>query len=87
MIVIRIILLMAQRSPMKPPDVYISTLARRWGLPPQVLSNLFYRRVLDDTICPVVNGRRVIPGEYVPEIEQVLRDRGLIDEGRPEVMS
>lgn len=62
---------------MNTSDTSISALARRWSVPPQVLSNLFYRRVLDDAKCPVVNGRRVIPAEYVPVIEGVLRERGL----------
>jgi hypothetical protein len=63
---------------MSPPGVFISSLARKWKLPPHVLSNLFYRRVLDDAICPVAGGRRVIPNDYVPVIERVLRERGLI---------
>jgi hypothetical protein len=61
-------------------DTSISALARRWRLSPQVLSNLFYRRALDDERCPVINGRRVIPADYVEVIEQVLRERGLIRE-------
>lgn len=57
---------------------FISAVARRIGVSPQVLSNLFYRRILDDEKCPVVNGRRVIPADYVAVIEQVLRERGLM---------
>jgi hypothetical protein len=68
----------ARRRPMNPSDTSISALARRTGVPPQVLSNLFYRRVLDDQQCPVVNGRRVIPAVYVTVIERVLRERGLM---------
>jgi hypothetical protein len=72
---------------MDPPVMSVSALARRWGVPPQVLSNLFYRRVLDDARCPVVDGRRVIPADYVSVIERVLRERGLIRESTDDVGS
>lgn len=75
---VSIIINKAQGKAMKTSDTSISALARRHGVSPQVLSNLFYRRVLDDEKCPVVNGRRVIPAEYVAEIEEVLRERGLL---------
>jgi hypothetical protein len=45
---------------------------------PKVISDLFYRRILDDTACPIVGGRRLIPGDYVPVIERALRHRGYI---------
>ena len=61
----------------------ISEVARRCGVPPPVISNLFYHRVLDDRVCPIVGGRRLIPAHYITEIERVLRERGLIDD-RPE---
>ena len=63
---------------MSPSDTSISALARQYGVPPPVLSRLFYQRVLDDEKCPVVNGRRVIPADYVAEIERILRERGLL---------
>lgn len=72
---------------MKPADLCISTIARRFGLPPQRISNLFYRRVLSDRMCPVVNGRRVIPADYLAVIERVLRERGLIDEDNQEAVA
>ena len=56
----------------------VSDVARRLGVPPRVISDLFYQRALDDARCPVVCGRRVIPEEYVPEIEKVLRERNLL---------
>jgi hypothetical protein len=56
----------------------VSDVARRLGVPPRVISDLFYQRALDDGVCPVVCGRRVIPEEYVPEIEKVLRGRNLL---------
>jgi len=55
-------------------------LSRETGctISPQALSNLFYRRFLDDIRCPVVGNHRLIPEDYLPAILQVLRDRGLL---------
>jgi hypothetical protein len=49
--------------------------ARRANVRPQVLTNLFYRGVLDGRVCPVVAGRRVIPAEYLPVLLSVVRER------------
>lgn len=62
----------------------ISDIARLVGLPPRLLSDLFYQRVLDDARCPIVAGRRIIPEDYVPEIVKVLRERGLINSSERE---
>jgi hypothetical protein len=53
-------------------------LSRKTGRPvsPQVISNFFYKRYLDDERCPVVGGSRLIPEDYLPTIELVLRERG-----------
>lgn len=56
----------------------ISGLARRWGIPPRRISDRFYSREFDDSRCPIVDGRRIIPADYVPEIERVLRESGVI---------
>jgi len=61
----------------------ISQLARKHGIPPCKISDLFYRRILSDAICPIVSGRRVIPVDYVPTLEEILRERGLISESAP----
>ena len=45
---------------------------------PQDISNLFYKRHLDDERCPVVGRFRLIPEEYLPTIERVLREHGLL---------
>ena len=58
-----------------PPSHAVSDVARRLGVAPRVISDLFYQRVLDDSACPVVCGRRIIPEAYVSEIERVLRGR------------
>lgn len=48
---------------------------------PQAISNLFYKRYLDDERCPVVGGIRLIPEDYVPTIERVLREHGQLVPG------
>lgn len=55
-------------------------LSRRTGqtVSPQCISNLFYKRLLDDDRCPVTGRCRLIPEEYLPEIEQALGRRGVL---------
>ncbi len=51
----------------------MSEVARRIrGARPKDISDLFYQRKLDDAICPVVGGRRLIPEDYIPEIVAAL---------------
>lgn len=59
---------------------FVSEVARRYGVRPRDVSTLFYERVLSDERCPVVAGRRLIPEDYLPEIETALRARGLMSE-------
>ena len=58
----------------------VGSVAARWGISPSALSILFYRRAFpgQDATCPVVAGRRMIPVDYMPTIESVLRRKGLI---------
>lgn len=43
-----------------------------WDVTPQEITNLFYYRKLDDSVAPVVDGRRDIPEIYLREIIKVL---------------
>jgi hypothetical protein len=54
----------------------VSEVARRLGACPKDITDLLYRRKLDDGQCPVVGGRRLIPETYIGAIEQALRDAG-----------
>jgi hypothetical protein len=54
----------------------VSDVARLKGVAPRVISDLFYARRLEDLRCPIVGGRRLIPADYVTEIERVLREAG-----------
>jgi hypothetical protein len=62
------------------PFLTVSEIARRYGILPRLISDLFYSRLLDDSRCPIVAGRRLVPEDYLPTIEAVLRDRGLIEQ-------
>jgi hypothetical protein len=54
-------------------------IADKYGIRPRHISDLFYARQLDGKRCPVVNGRRLIPTNYVPKIVQALRDAGRLE--------
>jgi hypothetical protein len=57
--------------------ITVSDVARRIpGARPKDISDLFYQRRLDDYRCPVIGGRRLIPPDYIPEIESALRQAG-----------
>jgi len=45
---------------------------------PHVISTLFYKRRLDDERCPIVGRVRLIPEDYIPAIEGVLRTQGFL---------
>ena len=64
--------------------LWVSEVARKFGVPPKMISQLFYGRELSDDICPVVGGRRIIPDHYLGEIERLLRQRGSIPAGEKE---
>lgn len=52
----------------------VSDAARELGLRPRAISDAFYSRKLDDSMCPVVGRRRLIPRQYLPVIQRVLKD-------------
>lgn len=43
---------------------------------PRDISELFYRRRLEDDRCPIVGGRRLIPRDYLPATAEALKGRG-----------
>lgn len=58
------------------PYLSVSEAARRLGANPREISELFYRRRLSDSRCPIVGGRRLIPADYLAVIEIVLKRAG-----------
>ena len=57
----------------------ISELARKLGIAPRKISDLFYFRKLDEAQCPMVGMRRIIPESYVATVKRVLRETGAFD--------
>ncbi len=56
--------------------VTVSELARKIGAKPRDISTLFYARQLDDAVCPIVGGRRLIPEDYIETIRWALQHAG-----------
>ena len=54
----------------------VSDAAREIGCKPRAISDLLYDRALDDTLFPIVSGRRVIPRDALPLIRLALKKRG-----------
>ncbi len=50
----------------------VSDVARRLGVRPRDISDLFYRRALDESQGPIVGGRRMVAVEDLPEIRRAL---------------
>lgn len=57
----------------------VSDVARQLGAKPKTISDLLYQRELSDDLCPIVGGRRLIPRSYLPTIQQILIERGLLE--------
>jgi hypothetical protein len=57
----------------------VSEVARRLGARPRHIADLFYQRRPDDKRCPVIGGRRIVPVDYLGEIEAVLREQGRLE--------
>lgn len=56
--------------------ISVSEAARRLGAKPKDISDLFYRRVLRDDLCPIVAGRRLIPENYLCMVAHALKRAG-----------
>ena len=55
----------------------VSDAARRLGVRPAQITQLFYERRLRDDLCPIVAGRRLISAEYIAVIAMELRRKGI----------
>jgi hypothetical protein len=54
----------------------VSEVARMIGARPRDISDAFYARQLDDSLCPLAGRVRLIPTSYVGTVREVLRDLG-----------
>ena len=52
--------------------------ARELGAAPKDISDLFYKRDLDDSCAPIIGERRLIPRDYLPTIRRVLIRKGRV---------
>jgi hypothetical protein len=68
-------------------SLLVSEVARVLVVRPRDVSDLYYQRVLSDEMCPVVGGRRLIPDDYVGQVEKTLRERGTISAGSREPLA
>lgn len=59
--------------------------ARMFGVQRRDVSDLFYQGRLNEHLCPIILGRRVIPANYIPMIAMALHRAGKIASPRPEV--
>jgi len=55
----------------------VGDVARLVDVRPAQITDLFYKRVLRDDLCPIVAGRRLIPPDYVRVIVMALRRKGI----------
>jgi hypothetical protein len=63
------------------PKYYsVTELARQWQISPRRISDAFYQRKLNEERCMVVGARRLIPADYVAEVETILRAAGAFRE-------
>ena len=51
----------------------VGDVARRLGVRPSQVTQLFYERRIRDDRCPIVGGRRIIPDDFVAVIAMELR--------------
>ena len=63
----------------------VTEVADAIGAVPKSISDLFYRRKLDVSICPLIGGRRLIPRSYVPKIEAELLRLGKLPQNEPQM--
>lgn len=54
---------------------------------PRDISNLLYDRRIDDRLCPIIAGHRMIAPEVLPLIEKALIERGVISLATAEAMT
>lgn len=58
------------------PFLTVSDAARKLGVSPRDVSDLFYRRIIPDDSAPIVDGRRAIPDDLMWLIESKLQGMG-----------
>ena len=62
---------------LKMAPLSVGEVAKRLGVRPSKITQLFYECRLRDDLCPIVAGRRLIPPDYVDIIAMELRRKGV----------
>lgn len=62
-----------------PPNPYtnVGEIARRHGVKPAAVTQLFTERKIPDNSCPIISGRRLVPVDLVPRILDELKRKGV----------
>lgn len=55
----------------------VGEIAKRYGVQPWRITQLFYAGKLRDDLCPILSGRRFIPDDYVPQVVAALKRQGV----------
>ncbi len=55
----------------------VGDIARRHGVRPSQVTQLFTERRIPEDLCPVISGRRLIPIQIIPAIVAELRRKGI----------
>jgi hypothetical protein len=58
------------------PFATVSEVARKLGVTPRDVSDLFYKRIIADDTAPIMAGRRMIPDDLIWLIESKLQAMG-----------
>lgn len=56
----------------------VSEVACQVGVPPRIISDLFYSRKLDDSRTVKIGSVRGVPEDYLPDVVRVLAENGKI---------
>jgi hypothetical protein len=65
----------------------VSEAAARLGAKPRDISDLFYRRIANEAVCPLVCQRRAIPESYLTILQGILKKHGKLLRKPAEVAS
>ena len=60
------------------PYFSVGQVAEKFRISPRIISTLFYTGKFRGDLCPVIAGRRMIPGFYLDDMERILRREGFL---------
>jgi hypothetical protein len=57
------------------PFLFVGEAAQELGCDPKLLTDWLYLRRLDVSRCPLLGNRRLIPRDYLPQIQRMISRR------------